>query len=327
MKKNGKMKLNSIMKKLIAVACNYSGVLDLSNKFSNKNKIIILLYHQAKQDKFKHQMLYLLQNNYKIISIDEAVKRIKTDKINGNELVITFDDGYKNNYAEVYPVMKSFHFPATIFLTSSLIGEKKYAWWDAIEIFLNQYKKKHFRIEINKKQYSFSTSNNHQKNRSADLLRKILKRSDDEVREKILHSILRGIKNGRISRDKNYSFMSWEDARKMLGLISFGAHSVTHPILTNCKTEKMRSEIVNSKKDIEKKLKIKVSGFCYPNGDFNENVKSMVKKAGFEYACSTKLAHCSSHENLYALPRVPIDINDDILVFKLKLSPIWLVIK
>jgi len=74
------------------------------------------------------------------------------------------------------------------------------------------------------------------------------------------------------------------------GGVSFGAHTVTHPILSRVSAERARWEIVESKREIEKQIGVTVSTFAYPNGrigDFDASTKETLKAEGFQSAVTT----------------------------------------
>ena len=75
---------------------------------------------------FERQMRFLKNNGYQVIPLDEYVEGNKArKKFSHKTVVITFDDGYVDNYKNVFPILKKYHFPATIFLISDYVGKKK----------------------------------------------------------------------------------------------------------------------------------------------------------------------------------------------------------
>ena len=92
--------------------------------------------HVVSSDNFSRQMEYIKKNGYEVITLDELVNSIKSKKnLKRNKVVITIDDGYQDNFEYAYPVLKKFGFPATIFLVTDAIGNKKgFLNWDEVRI-------------------------------------------------------------------------------------------------------------------------------------------------------------------------------------------------
>jgi len=110
-----------------------------------KYAVPILAYHSVayKEDSpfvvpenFIKQMEYIKKKGYEVITLDELVESIKNKKrLKRNKVVITFDDGYKNNFEYAYPILKKFGFPATIFLATNYIGnDERFLDWDQVRI-------------------------------------------------------------------------------------------------------------------------------------------------------------------------------------------------
>ncbi len=85
-------------------------------------------------ENFDRQLSYLKHNNYDVISLDELVEGIKSGKkFNHKSVVITFDDGRKDNYTYALPVLKKYTFPVTIFLAANLVNNKAdFLSWDEV---------------------------------------------------------------------------------------------------------------------------------------------------------------------------------------------------
>lgn len=110
-----------------------------------KYTVPILTYHSINYGKGSHfvtpenfvrQMEYIKKNGYTVITLDELVRGIKNkERFKRNRVVITFDDGYKDNFEYAYPVLKKFGFPAAIFLISGYIGNNvRFMNWDQVRI-------------------------------------------------------------------------------------------------------------------------------------------------------------------------------------------------
>lgn len=118
----------------------FSGIVRFYNFFRKgvlkRYRTIILTYHRIRDDgkdsdisvspgKFENQMAYL-KKHFNVISLNTLIKNIekKIDILMDN-VTVTFDDGYKDNYLNAYPILKKFKLPATIFLVSKFVGNRK----------------------------------------------------------------------------------------------------------------------------------------------------------------------------------------------------------
>ena len=102
--------------------------------------------------------------------------------------------------------------------------------------------------------------------------------------------------------------------------IEFGGHTLTHPKLAELNIEDARREILESKEILDKKLGRKMNVFAYPYGSLNENVKSVVKEAGYQFAVATDSGSLSFSEDLFQIRRIAIFPKNNMFSFKRKVS-------
>jgi len=123
-----------LLKKIIKIVVCIIAACTGYNSKTNKKRLTILTYHSINDEinpdetvtpeEFEKQLQYI-KENYKVISLEDAVEYLQTDiKKISDSIVITFDDGYSDNYHNAYPLLKKHNFPATIFLISDLIDDK-----------------------------------------------------------------------------------------------------------------------------------------------------------------------------------------------------------
>ena len=106
-------------------------------------KISVLMYHSINSDKrfftvtpdnFEKQINFLVKKKYDFLSLDQVEEILsKRQKIGSKMISSTFDDGYKDNYEMVFPILKKYSIPATIFLVVDLIGKEGYLNWGEIQ--------------------------------------------------------------------------------------------------------------------------------------------------------------------------------------------------
>ena len=88
--------------------------------------------------------------------------------------------------------------------------------------------------------------------------------------------------------------------------ISIESHTVNHKSMTELTDDQLRDELVNSKKEIEKRLDKKVDFVAYPTGTYNLHIANLVKEAGYKAAFTIKYGNVDKASNVYALERVPV---------------------
>lgn len=283
--------------------------------------IVIFVYHRVCPRKgnlavsnicpeeFEKQIKYL-KENFKIYSLENLINVLENNQINKKEseniAVITFDDGYNDNYIYAFPILKKYHIPATIFLITEYIGKDKLFWWDKIEYIIYHTKKG----EINIPNFGkFLITDNKKKFNCILFLLKKFKRMPDDSKEKYINE-LKNICYVKIPSGLGEKMiLSWDKIYEMKNNeISFGAHTLTHTNLTNMNLEEAEKEISQSQVMIKDKLKSDVRSFAYPYGSkyYNHDIIKLLKKNGFVCAVTTseKVINKSKFYNLYSLPRI-----------------------
>jgi len=108
---------------------------------------------------------------------------------------------------------------------------------------------------------------------------------------------------------KQRSILSWSQIKEMAkNGINFGSHTINHYNLTTLSDKDIEEELRVSKEKIEQELKKPVTGFCYPFGKkehYNQKIKELVIKAGYQYAVTAEFGHINQSSDLFLLKRVP----------------------
>jgi peptidoglycan/xylan/chitin deacetylase (PgdA/CDA1 family) len=271
--------MKKIIKKIGTSILFKSGFLKIL-EFNTK----IIAYHKANPKYFEEQMKYL-KNNYEVVSLQVALK-----DLNRKQVIITFDDGYKNNMDVAYPILKKLGLKATVYVTCDFIDNNTFTWWDKLDY-----------ADLNNIAQSLKT----------------LTPEEIIIKSNKLTNI------GDISKPKIYDFMSWKDVEKIKGVFEIGSHTLTHPILTNIPIKLVSKEFVESKKKIEKKLKIKINSLAYPNGNYNDKIIKIAENAGYNNAVLYKKGNNTESTNKYSLLRRGINFEDDLAIFACKVAGIF----
>lgn len=313
--------INKFIKMLLSYILYYSGIIRIYSKiFPTKTKI--LTYHSINIQSnsipgmvqnvknFEQQMRYL-KDNFRVISLTDLCRLLKNGKeLPKNSVVITFDDGYRDNYLNAYPILRKYKIPATIFLTTHPVETQEPLFFDVLcygifttlkkivdlqDLGFSKYllDKKILQLKAVKEINNFSKQMTFQeKSRFLHILSDRLKVDFEELKAMRL-------------------YLSWDEVMEMSrDGIEIGAHTKTHPQLASMPDKELQSEILDSRDIIEKRLGKKVFSFAYPFGsaiDFDHRTKEVVKRGGFECACS--LIRGNGSADIFALNRIVVDDN------------------
>jgi len=296
---------HSKLKNILDYLMLESGLLEIF-RYGYRNKASILMYHRVPGSPFsaggfcfnvfEKQINYLVKH-YNIISLEELVTHLKNGRsLPNNAVTITFDDGYVDNYLYAYPILKKYNAPASIFLSTNFIETKQLLPIDRIEYIVTKTEKKYLdivlpnnttpdegpcRIELDAdlefivKKIDKITKDN---NLSLVELEKFTEDLALQQKVKIPDSV----------NQERFSPLSWSQVREMMkNGITFGSHTCSHPTLPRLPFEERRSEIINSRKVLEKQLDMDIDYFCYPYGAFNDVDDKILKELNFKAAVST----------------------------------------
>lgn len=274
---------------------------------------------------FERRLKFFIKH-YKIISINEYCDMLNRRKKTAGTLLLTFDDGYRCFYDYVYPLLKKYNIPAAIFLASGFIGNKSDVFWHDKLIYMiaaTQEQHFHFPELINKRYALFTISD--KRRLSLDLNRCLKEMNDDRKTELLtrLFDVLKVDENKILPFDQ---MLSWDEVQEMQssGLVTFGSHTVYHPILTRLSIDQAEKEISVSKGTIEERLNCRVRFFSYPNGlkdDYNDSIKKLTREAGYDLAFATLVDACPGND-FFEIPREALDA-EPFFMFALKMSGVF----
>lgn len=292
--------------------------------------VTVLFYHRVNDDNdyyfpatpaqvFGAQMEHLAAN-FTILPLDDAVAMIKVNDIPPNAVVLTFDDGYRDNFTYAFPVLKRLSLPATIFLTTGSIGSTMPLWHDRV---FSAFRQTHVPIL-----HAFAPNipplplaSLQQRLHAQRQVLEFLWTLDDGDRDHWIHLL-----NLKLRADTTFHpglMLTWDHVRTMQSHgIAFGSHTISHPILSRISNEKAAQEIRLSKEILERELRATITSFAYPNGkkaDFHQDTKEIVRDAGYACALTTLFGYNNSRTDPFELHRVNPP-NGDIAIFAFKLQ-------
>jgi peptidoglycan/xylan/chitin deacetylase (PgdA/CDA1 family) len=259
-----------------------------------------------------------LSRHHSVYPLEELVERALRKDIPPRAVAITFDDGYRDSYDNAFPILKRFGFPTTIFLTTGAIESQVPLWHDRVFYAFGETDVP--AISIGGRQYPLRTFE--ERDRAVFAFRRYLRDYDYGRWDNLIERLCTDLGVALAACHRNAQKLSWSQVEEMSKYrITFGAHTVTHPILTNLALPEAMGEVLASKKTIEDRLNAPVRLFAYPNGnrgDFNEPIKHALKEAGFLCAVTILWGSNDFQTDLFELRRVGMwDRNPMICAMKL----------
>jgi peptidoglycan/xylan/chitin deacetylase (PgdA/CDA1 family) len=270
------------------------------------NALRILAYHRVLDDDpgsfpydegvisastqgFRSQMAFV-GKNFDVVSFEDLLsfefERVRPPK---RPLIITFDDGYRDNYTNAFPILRQAGLPATIFLAAGYIGNHRLFWWDSVAFCVKHTSRRTVTLpEISLDPISFASAAD--KRSAIDAILRWVKQAPDEIKNRFVERLPEELEIDQATGDAASMQLTWDEVRTMVAAnIEFGSHTMTHPILSNVTSDALETEISGSKVMIEKELGKEIIAFAYPVGGklhFNPRVQAAVARSGFRYAVS-----------------------------------------
>lgn len=248
------------------------------------------LWAQLPIDEFDAQMRFLAEHR-PVVTLSQLVAGLRGEAaLEPGSVAITFDDGYWNVLAHALPVLSRYRLPATLFVTMGYLERDELLWFDALY--------EAYREEL----MSGDDISVYAQTRA-------LKRLPDVLRQQqLLHKLAQRGVSAHITSAHPRRLMTHAELKRLRdsGLFAFGAHTMTHGLLTRMPLAQARNEIEQSRTTLSTLLGEPVTLFAYPDGAHDPTIAHLVAELGFEAACSTRLGAVRPGDDLHRLHRYPV---------------------
>ena len=305
------MKISVSAKSALAKILSHVGIPEAAIRHRTGKRYLILMYHRilpsdqvkpwiqagmyVDPETFEMQIRYL-KKYFQVVSLAEKFSSLPTmEKARSTRpfCILTFDDGWQDFYEFAYPVLKRNQVPATVFLPTAYIGTDDWFWTDRLAMLLatatTKMKQEPSRTErCNPLLERIAEITGNFEERLEAAIRMLKRRNAEEIED-----VIEGLEKSanKVGSPRKRVFLNWDEVREMeaSGLVSFGSHTHNHRILVHLKEEEVEEELLLSMNTLlrEKAVDPSFIPFCYPNGNFNQQIACMVQEAGYHAAVST----------------------------------------
>lgn len=305
-------------------------------------RALILMYHRVtelpndpfmlavKPEHFAEHM-EVVRSYCRPISLGQLVYELQENKLTKRAVVVTFDDGYADNFHQAKPVLERYGIPATVFVTAGQIGSKSEFWWDELDRLLLQPGSLpgYLSLNINDSEFTWKEGeaeeysveffhryrnwhveredNPHPRYQLFRRLYEILHSLPDRERQRILGEIRVWAGAGPTGRETHRSMTTEElISLEKGGVIEVGAHTMLHSNLASLQPVEQRQEIQDSKEHLEVILNHPVISFAFPYGSYTPETIAILGEVGFGNACATHADAVRSATSRFELPRLGV---------------------
>lgn len=320
----------------LAALLYYSGLVSFFRwRMSRSGKrIVILNYHNADTN-LRNHMLYL-RRHYRIMHLEDALEWLYSSQTTNEHdtrtpLVMTFDDGYHDNYTHAFAYAQELQVPITIFLIPAYLdgNGSRYFWWRESRRIVRRAGVKAVTFDDR----LFHLDQPEERAQLAKLIDTRLRYSATVAeRDAFLHDIYEklAVPSTLIAEDLFDQPMTWGEVLKMQesGLVSFGSHTMNHHVLSHLiNPAEVAYEVTESRKRLQQNLGREIRVFAYPVGkheSINEGVAEAVHNAGYTWAVMALSGVDTPQSDKLQLHRVLGETTRHWLVMAAEASGLWL---
>ncbi len=268
---------------------------------------VIINFHAVHDAAWMDQVLRLLKKLYHPVSIKDIEAFYYANKPLRNTCHITFDDGDKSFYTNVFPLLKKYNIPASIYISPKITLDGGNFWFQEIR--------------------------GYDQEKLREIIGVYLEKDYEDIRSIPVAALMRNFKINQMwmiirdyqkltstppKADMNMNVANILELHKS-GLVAIGAHTMNHPILKNETDEIAHSEITNSINQLCSLLQSQVHYFAYPNGipgiDFSEREINILRGTEVKIALSTENKTLCYQDNPLIIPRNSISKGGNFFIF------------
>jgi peptidoglycan/xylan/chitin deacetylase (PgdA/CDA1 family) len=262
-------------------------------------------------ERFRAQMLHLKQHFLPLRLSDVAAALDANDSLPPDAVVVTFDDGYDDNYRIAYPILRELGIPATFFVSTGHIDSGKpfgYDW--LVHMILLTTATRLVLPELGM-DVPMPSDRDLRRSLAGTVLQK-MKSIDAIAQETMVKRLEQEWQMSSSARPEDCRPMTWSQLREMHAAgFEIGSHGVHHRMLAKLPRDRMKDEVQQSKTTLERELDAPASLMSYPVGGdraFDVDVMNATREAGFLLAtCYISGTNPHPASNRYALCRLPVE--------------------
>jgi len=291
-------------REFLAGGLYWTGVTSLLSQIPARDSLLVLNYHRigspgndpfdpgvfsATGDQLSQQISYL-KRHVALVTLEEALAFVAgtlKEKTRRCRVLMTFDDGYLDNYQVAFPILRSYGAQGVFFLATGMVGSCCVPWWDHIAFLMKTARQRRFSLH-----YPADLTVDLVENGMTKTLRDVLrlcKRPGNVDSERFIQELKEAAKGDDLPGTSR-RFLNWEEAREMIaGGMAIGSHTHSHTVLTQLDTKQQQRDLSQSRLLLKEHLGIEAEALAYPVGtqsSISDRTRQSAREAGYRAAFS-----------------------------------------
>jgi peptidoglycan/xylan/chitin deacetylase (PgdA/CDA1 family) len=234
------------------------------------------------------RQLCILREHFTPISTTDVIRLLDGGALPNNPVLVTFDDGYRDNYEVALPLLRRYGIKATFFIATDYITRRRMFWWDRIAFAVKAATRPKLILKDPLPMVLDLTTAESRKSATKTLLR-VVKSTYELDLDRFLDDLTRAAEltwSSEVERElADGLLMTWDQVRALKAAgMDVQSHTRTHRVLQTLSPERVLAELVESRTELERELGEPVWAVSYPIGhtiNDRTDVRQAVEKAGY----------------------------------------------
>ena len=263
------------------------------------------------------EQVEFLARHFSVVTIDDLCRRAAGGSLPRNPLLITFDDGYRDNFEHVLPILSRVGVSAAFFIATSFTTERRVYWWDRISYAVKRSTKKRITLSL-PAPLTIDLESPAARRRAVPIITRIIKSHFALDLPAYLADIERACDvEWSPSLERTLAdelVMTWDEVRALAAAgMDIESHTRTHRLLNMLPLDEVADELRGSSDDLLCEIGRRPRAVSYPVGHSiagRPGLRAAVRAAGYELGFSNRpgINYTSARFDPFNMRRLPIDL-------------------
>ncbi len=288
----------AFLKRILLTPLVFPGLAEVLANLTNTQFTIFMLHRFSvpelgvsghNSQTLRRTLAHLRKQRFKVLALQELLDMLRRGETLRRAVAFTIDDGYFDQAQIAAPVFAEFDWPVTTFVATGFLDGKTWFWWDKLEQIFESTRRTGLKARLGNEKIHYRLDTQEARSIACEDLNL---RCQDALEEHRIACIIDLSREAEvelpITPPPKFAPLTWSEARRLESRgMTFGPHTVSHPVLSTTSDEQAEFEIAESWKRLKAEVSRPVPIFCYPNGrsqDSGEREIAIIRRTGLSGA-------------------------------------------